>query len=126
MADDPLPPGDESESERLLREDETALLAALAGVMEERGLDEEELVPLLIGILYHFRSFAYVAVTAKPSEAGLRMDLDRMRKLIEEIHREYRKNAAAVVRDLLATLEAEEAETETVKPGTILSDGSGR
>ena len=126
MADEIPPVEDESEGERLYREDESALLEALAGVMEDRGLDEEDLVPMLVGLLYHFRSFAYVASTAKPSEAGLKLDLDRMRKMIEEVHREYRKNAATVVKDLLATLEEAEEEPETVTPETILSNGSGR
>jgi len=125
MAEERPPVEDESEGERLYREDETALFDALAGVMEERGLGEEDLVPMLISALYHLRSFGYVASTAKPSESGLKLDLDRMRKLIEEVHRDYRKNAAAVVKDLLATLEDQEA-PETVTPETILSNGSGR
>ena len=57
----------------------------MAEVMEERGLSEEDLVPMLVGAVYHLRSLAYVASTAKPSEAGLRMDLDRLRKAIEEM-----------------------------------------
>ena len=126
MADELPPAGDETEGERLFREDESALFDALAEVMEERGLDEEDLVPMLVSVLYQFRSFAYVSTTAKPSEAGLRMDLDRMRKLIDEIHRDYRKNAAAVIRDLLAALEADDETPETVTPETILSNGSGR
>jgi len=122
----PAPPAeDESEGERLFREDESALFDALAGVMEDRGLDEEDLVPMLISIVYHFRSFAYVASTAKPSEAGLKLDLDRLRKLVDEVHRDYRKNAATVVRDLAAALE-EGDEPEMVTPETILSNGSGR
>lgn len=126
MADEAPPVEDESEGERLFREDETALFDALAAVMEERGLDEEDVVPMLIGAIYHFRAFAYVATTAKPSEAGLKMDLDRMRKLVEDTHRDYRKNAAAVLRDLLAALEEGEEQPETVTPSTILSNGSGR
>ena len=133
MADEPVPDDDESEADRLYREDESALFDALAEVMEERGLNEDELVPMLVAALYHLRAFAYVSSTAKPSESGLRMDLDRMRKLVEEVHRDYRKNAAAIVRDLLAALEAPpepdapaEDGPRTVKPVSIISDGSGR
>jgi DNA-binding phage protein len=133
MADEPVRDDEESEDERLYREDESALFDAMAEVMEERGLSEEDLVPMLVGAVYHLRSLAYVAATAKPSEAGLRMDLDRLRKAIEEMHRDYRKNAATIVRDLLAALEAppepdvpDDAGPETVRPTSIISEGSGR
>lgn len=133
MAEDPTPAEDESEDERLFREDESALYDALAEVMEVRGLSEEDVVPMLVGALYHLRSFAYVAATAKPSEAGLRMDLDRMRKLVEEVHRDYRKNAATIVRDLLTALETppeaepeDDGQPETVKPSAVMFDGTGR
>ncbi len=118
---------DETEEERLFREDQKALVEALVGVMEERGLGEGQLAALLIGEMYHYRAISYVTETAKPSEAGLRMDLDRLRKEIEEIHREYRRHAGDIVKDIVAVLEAaEEDEQENVKPTSILSDGSGR
>jgi len=121
--------GDEDPGEQVFREDQDAIIAALAGVMEDRGMSEEELVPMLIGALYHFRSLAYVVETAKPSESGLRMNLDRMRKMIEEIHRDYRKDAAAVIRDIVAildTLAQTEREDEVVAPTAVLSNGGDR
>ena len=123
MADDDLPAGDgEDEAERVYREDEAALFDALDAVMEERGIGEHDLVPLLLAAAYHYRSLAYVADTAKPSEAGLKMDLDRLRKMIEDVHRGYRKSAAQVVSELAAILDAPEA----VTPTSVLSEGSGR
>jgi hypothetical protein len=118
---------DETEDERLFREDQKALVEALVGVMEERGLDEGQLAAFLVGEMYHYRAISYVTGTAKPSEAGLRLDLDRLRKEIEEVHREYRKHAGDIVKDIVAALDsAEEDEEENVKPTSILSDGSGR
>lgn len=131
MSHDDIPES-EDEAERLHREDEAALFGALLDVMDERGLDEGGLVPLLLDAAFHYRSLAYVVATAKPSESGLRMDLDRMRKLIDEVHRDYRKNAADVVRSLIAMLDAvapasiDEEKPEEVKPTSILSEGSGR
>jgi hypothetical protein len=133
MADE-KPPVDEDQSEgdRLFEEDQSALFSAITEMMDERGLDEHEIVPLLLDAAYHFRSVGYVAETAKPSEAGLRMDLDRLRKLVDELHRDYRKNAGNVVRDIGAMLVAiaerveEEEAAQSVKPTAILFDGSGR
>ncbi|MCB1498312.1 MAG: hypothetical protein KDK07_00745 [Bauldia sp.] len=111
----------ETQGERLIREDQDALFSALAGVMEERDLDEQDLVPMLVEAIYYYRSVAYVAGTAKPSEAGMRMDLDRLRKMIDEVQRDYRKNAAAVIRDVVSMLDA----TATVVEGEEISGGSG-
>jgi hypothetical protein len=128
------PPVDDdiSEGDRLYEEDQSALFAALTGVMDERGLDEHEIVPLLLDAAYHFRAVGYVVETTKPSEAGLRMDFDRLRKLVDEVHRDYRKNAGNVVRDIVAMLTAiaermeEEEAAQSVKPTNVLFDGSGR
>lgn len=119
-------PDDEANS--LHRQDQDALFRALAALMEERELDEDTIVPMLVDALYHYRALAYVAATAKPSEAGLRMDLDRLHKQIEDVHRDYRKNAAEIVSELasfVAALDAEGA-VETVKPVKVITDGSGR
>jgi hypothetical protein len=121
MAEDDVPEGEE-EAERLYREDEAALFEALDRIMEERGMSEHDLVPMLIGAAYHYRSLAYVAETAKPSEAGLKMDLDRLRKLVEEMHRGYRKSAAEVIKEIAEMLDAPDA----VTPTSVLSEGSGR
>jgi hypothetical protein len=121
MAEDELPETDD-EAERIYREDEAALFEALDKVMDERGIGEHDLVPMLVAAAYHYRSLAYVADTAKPSEAGLKLDLDRMRKIVDEVHRGYRKSAAQVVSELAEMLDAPEA----VKPASILSEGSGR
>jgi len=121
MAEDDFPETDD-EAERVYREDEAALFDALDKVMDERGIGEHDLVALLLAAAYHYRSLAYVADTAKPSEAGLRMDLDRLRKMVDEVHRGYRKNAGQVVAEIAAMLDAPEA----VTPTSVLSDGSGR
>jgi len=121
--DDPDEAGD-----KLHREDQDALFRALATVMEDRELDEDMIVPMLVDALYHYRALAYVAATAKPSEAGLRMDLDRLHKTIEEVHRDYRKNAAEIVRELASFVAALDAEAsgEKVEPVRVITDGTKR
>lgn len=124
----------EDEGARLFREDQAALFSVLAKLLDEREMEEGELAALLIDAVYHFRSLAYVVDTPKPSETGLKMDLDRLRKLIDEVHRDYRKNAAAVISDMISVLDAvaaeletgSEAEAEAAGPPSVLSDGSGR
>jgi hypothetical protein len=119
---------------KLYREDLSALFEVLVDLMEERDLDEEHLVPLLIEATYYYRSLAYAFATAKPSENGLRMDLDRMRKLTDEMHRDYRKNAGDVLKDMIAMLDtiavagdtAADVDHEEAGPPQVISDGSGR
>lgn len=111
-------------------QDQDALFIALAELMEERELDEEMLVPLLIDAVYHYRALAYVAATAQPSGDGLRMDLDRLRKMIEEAHRGYRKDAPEIVKELSTFLDEMAREldlgAEIIQPGNLLSDGTER
>lgn len=122
MTEGELPVEGDEEAERLYREDEAALFDALDRVMDERGMSEHDLVPMLIAVAYHYRSVVYVAETAKPSETGLKMDLDRMKKLIDEMHRGYRKSAAEVIAEIAEALDT----PEVVKPTAVLSGGSLR
>jgi hypothetical protein len=128
---------DGDESDALYREDQDALFAALAEVIEERDLEPDEIVPLLIDAVYHYRALAYVITTPKPSESGFRTDLDRLHKMLVESHREYRKSAGTAVRSLSAAIAAmdrvamtdEEAAADgdgEGKPPGVLSDGTGR
>lgn len=125
---------DDDESESLYREDQEAVLDALAEVIEERDLAPDEIVPLLLGVVYHYRALGYVVTTAKPSESGLRTDLDRLHKMIVEMHRGYRKDAGSIVRALSAAVAEMENEAEAEiadgegdeEPPAILSDGTGR
>lgn len=128
MSDEDVADDSEAESEALFRQDQTALFEALTGFMEERDMDEGELVPLLIDAVYHYRALGYVVATAKPSEGGLRMDLDRFRKLVDDVHRDYKKNAGEVVRSLVTVLDAivTELDAEEGEPPAVLSDGTGR
>ena len=130
MAQGELPLEGDDEAERLYRKDEAALFDALDRVMDERGLSEHDLVPMLIAVAYHYRSIAYVAETAKPSETGLRLDLDRMKKLVDEMHRGYRKSADDVIAEIAEAMAAPEAEAiaapEVVKPTGVFSGGSLR
>lgn len=123
---------DDDEREALYREDQDALFSALSEVIEERDLAPDEIVPLLLGAAYHYRSFAYVMTTAKPSESGLRADLDRLHKMVVDMHRGYRRDAGIIVRGLSAAIAQMESEKEAAtaegegEPPAVLSDGTGR
>lgn len=86
--------------------DQRAVHAALAEVMDERGLEEGDMALMLIEIAFHFRAIGYVVATEKPSEGGLRLELDRFRKFIDDVHRDYRKNAGEVLKGIVAMLDA--------------------
>jgi len=81
--------------------------------------DEEEvadglLSPLLLRLAVTMRMMDYVATTAKPSGGGLKLDLDRFRRDIEDMIRETKKDAdrfIAQARESMAAIEQEEDES---------------
>jgi hypothetical protein len=81
--------------------------------------DEEEvadglLSPLLLRLAVTMRMMDYVAATAKPSGGGLKLDLDRFRRDIENIIRETKKDAdrfVAEAKESMAALERDEDES---------------
>jgi hypothetical protein len=60
---------------------------------EEEEVADELLAPLLLRLALTMRMVAYAATAAKPSGGGLKLDLDRFRRDIEDIIRETKKDA---------------------------------
>jgi hypothetical protein len=60
---------------------------------EEEELDDEQLSPLLLRLALSSRMVAYASGTAKPSAGGLKLDLDRFRRDIEDLIRAAKKDA---------------------------------
>jgi hypothetical protein len=95
---------------------------------EEHDLPVGALSPLLLDLAVTSRMMDYVLSTAKPSAAGLKLDLDRMRRDVEDFIRdckrsadEFIEHAKDVVAEMQEELEAEEAleadEVETPRKG---------
>jgi len=99
------------------REEFEALRAALADTLaafaDEQDLGEDVLCLLLLDAAVAQRELAYVLATEKPSEGGLKLDLDRFGRAFGELVRGAKKNA----RQTLAHLSAAVAEAAAASDG---------
>jgi hypothetical protein len=80
---------------------------------EQEGVGDEVLSPLLLRLSLTSRMVAYAASAAKPSGAGLKLDLDRFRRDIENLIRETKKDADGFIaraRESIAAAELDEDE----------------
>jgi hypothetical protein len=81
---------------------------------EEEGIPDELLSPLLLRLSLTSRMVGYAASAAKPSGAGLKLDLDRFRRDVENIIRETKKDAdrfIAHAKESIAAAELDEDES---------------
>ncbi len=81
---------------------------------EDEEVADGLLSPLLLRLAVTTRMTDYVATTAKPSAGGLKLDLDRFRRDIEDIVRETKKDAdrfIAHARESMAAVELDEDES---------------
>ena len=81
---------------------------------EEEEVGDEMLSPLLLRLSLTSRMMAYAASAAKPSGAGLKLDLDRFRRDIENLIRETKKDADGFIaraRESIAAAELDEDES---------------
>jgi hypothetical protein len=67
------------------------------GVAEDEDIPDEMLALLLLRIAITSRMLGYVASTAKPSAGGLKLDLDRFRRDIDDLIRVTKKDAEGVI-----------------------------
>jgi hypothetical protein len=58
---------------------------------EDEDIPDEMLSPLLLRIALTSRMVGYLASTAKPSAGGLKLDLDRFRRDVDDIIRETKR-----------------------------------
>jgi hypothetical protein len=61
---------------------------------------------LALDVGLQLRMIAYCLDTAKPSGSGLKLELDRCRRELEETFRDYNKTADEIVRSMKETIEA--------------------
>jgi len=81
---------------------------------EEEELPDELLSPLLLRLAVTSRMVAYTATAAKPSGGGLKLDLDRFRRDIEDLVRATKKDAdrfIAHAKESMAAAELDEDES---------------
>jgi hypothetical protein len=69
------------------------LVRRIGEFAEEEDVADETLAPLLLRLALTMRMVAYAATAAKPSGGGLKLDLDRFRRDIEDLIRETKKDA---------------------------------
>ena len=75
---------------------------------EEEDVADELLPLLLLRLALTMRMVAYAATVAKPSGGGLKLDLDRFRRDIEDLIRETKKDADRFIAQARESMTAEE------------------
>jgi uncharacterized radical SAM superfamily Fe-S cluster-containing enzyme len=90
-----------------------ALFVRLESFMDEQDIGDLYLADLLLDAAIHLRMSAYAAEVEKPSVAGLKLDLDRMRLDVEQMIRGAKKDAEGFIAEVK---EARAAEAEEAAP----------
>jgi hypothetical protein len=81
---------------------------------EEEEVDDDLLSPLLLRLSLTTRMVAYAGTAAKPSGSGLKLDLDRFRRDIDDLIRAAKKDADQFIvhaKESMAAAEAGEDES---------------
>ena len=71
----------------------TALERAIEDFMDEHGASPGVLSPLLLRMTLTLRMSDYATSVEKPSGAGLKLELDRFRREVDEVVRDSKKAA---------------------------------
>ena len=79
---------------------------------DEEDIPDEMLAPLLLRIAVTSRMVGYVASTAKPSAGGLKLDLDRFRRDVDDIVRETKKDAEEFIARAKVSIAAAELDED--------------
>ena len=79
---------------------------------DDEDIPDEMLAVLLLRVAITSRMVGYVASTAKPSAGGLKLDLDRFRRDVDDIIRETIKDAEGVVARTMASIAAAELDED--------------
>jgi hypothetical protein len=79
---------------------------------EDEDIPDEMLSPLLLRIALTSRMVGYLASTAKPSAGGLKLDLDRFRRDVEDVIRETKKDAEEFIAHAKASIAAAELDED--------------
>ena len=92
----------------------TILYERVTDFAEDEDVDVEMLPLLLLQLSVNLRMVNYTESVAKPSAAGLKLDLDRFRRDADDLVRETKKDAEGFIaraREAIAAAEAEDDES---------------
>ncbi len=84
----------------------------LAELADRRGLEAEHICDLLLDLSVTYRLVGYVEETEKPSVAGLRLTLDRLRRKLDGLVRSEKKSAPQRLPDMIAVKETDGQDTD--------------
>jgi hypothetical protein len=87
-----------------------ALFVRLESFMDEQDIGDLYLADLLLDAAVHLRMTAYAAEVEKPSVAGLKLDLDRLRLDAEQSIRNAKKDAERFIAEVKEMRAEEERE----------------
>ena len=107
--------GDDPEFEQFADEYErhrNVFFQLISDFMEEEELGETYVAELLMDITIRMRMAAYGGGVEQPSVAGLKLDLDRFRRELDEGVRAAKKDAEAFIEEAKRVRKALEAEQE--------------
>jgi hypothetical protein len=108
------PTGDDAERlDDEFAEYQHALFDRIESFMDEEEHDDGYMADLLIDAAIRLRMSSYGVEVDKPSVAGLKLDLDRMRTEIEQAIREVKKDAEEYIANIKAIRAEEDAEEDT-------------
>jgi hypothetical protein len=93
-----------------MQEHEKAVYELVSNYMDDLDIPEAIMSHVLLSLAVNMRMVAYVIDTEKPSSAGLKLDLDRMRSEVEQLLREVKKGAEAYVKSAKAAVAEAEKE----------------
>jgi hypothetical protein len=106
----------DDEADRAVEEELEAHVEAIHQLLDEYA-EEHDLPPqvmsgLTFDLAVKLRTISYVLDAAKPSGSGLKFDLDRCRREVDDMFREYKKNADEFVRMMKELIDAAERDQE--------------
>jgi hypothetical protein len=89
-----------------------AIYEMVSEYMDDLEVPEAIMSHVLLSLAVNMRMVAYAIDTEKPSSAGLRLDLDRMRGEVEQLLRESKKGADAYIKSARAAIAEAEKDNE--------------
>jgi hypothetical protein len=87
-----------------------AIYQLVADYMDDLEIPEAMIAEVLLHMAVNMRMVAYAMEAEKPSVAGLKLDLDRLRGGMEQLVRESKKGAEAFIASAKAALSDSEKE----------------
>src|SRR5882757_3068134 len=81
-----------------------AIYQLVADYMDDREIPEVVIAEVLLHMAVNMRMVAYAMEAEKPSVAGLKMDLDRLRASMDQVVRESKKGAEGFIASAKAAI----------------------